>query len=109
MPLIGRIIAFIACFMCAIPFMIIAKFNKDGREPINFWSGDYSLKEKVKDVTHYNLEMAKLYRQCAWIFVITGVIFFVSTMAGVVCIGIECTVGIYVAWRRYKTILEKYS
>lgn len=42
--MVGRIIGFISCVMCAIPFLIIAIYNKDSKEPINFWSGDTTLR-----------------------------------------------------------------
>ena len=45
----GRIIGFICYMLCAIPFWAIAKFGKDGKDPISFWSGDPSLKGRVKD------------------------------------------------------------
>ncbi len=41
--MVGRIVGFISCVMCATPFLIIAIYNKDSKEPINFWSGDTTL------------------------------------------------------------------
>lgn len=70
----GGIIGFVSCLMCAFPLFVIAHYEKDNREPIVFWTGDKSLKEKVKDVKGYNQEMSKLYKRCALTFVIIGVI-----------------------------------
>ncbi len=60
--MIGRIIGLVSCLMCAVPFLIIGIYEKDSKEPINFWSGDTTLKSKVKDVCGYNKEMAVLYK-----------------------------------------------
>ena len=38
--MVGKIIGLVSCLMCAFPFLIISVYNKDSREPINFWSGD---------------------------------------------------------------------
>ncbi len=54
----GKIIGLISCLMCAFPFFIIGIFNKDSKEPISFWSGDTTLKSKVKNVAEYNEKMA---------------------------------------------------
>ncbi len=42
-PMVGRIIGLVSCLMCAVPFLIISVYNKDSKEPINFWSGDITL------------------------------------------------------------------
>ena len=52
--MVGKIIGLVSCLMCAFPFLIISVYNKDSREPINFWSGDTTLKSKVKNVVEYN-------------------------------------------------------
>lgn len=56
--MVGRIVGLVSCLLCAVPFLIISVYNKDSKEPINFWSGDTSLKNKVKNVQDYNKEMA---------------------------------------------------
>lgn len=107
--MVGKIIALIACLMCAVPFLIISIYEKDSREPVSFWSGDMSLKSKVTNVREYNREMCGLYQKCAIAFLITGISFLVSGVAGVVLLCFDCTFGIYVVYRRYKVILSKYS
>lgn len=107
--MVEKVICFICCLFCAFPFFIIGHYDKESREPIGFWSGDKSLKEKVKDVENYNKEMAKLYLYCAWFFFITGIIAFVHVIPAYICIAVESTLGIYIVWKKYKTILEKYS
>ncbi|MFR7844071.1 MAG: hypothetical protein ACLU3U_14020 [Gallintestinimicrobium sp.] len=63
-----KIVGLISCLLCAVPFLIIGIFEKNSKEPITFWSGDKTLKSKVKDVTAYNLEMGMLYQECAFAF-----------------------------------------
>lgn len=104
----GGIIGLVSCLFCSIPFFIIGYFDKDSKEPVGFWSGDKSLKEKVKDVKGYNQEMAKLYKRCGQVFVVTGVLCVLHMGVGTICIVLECTVGIYLVWRWYKRILSKY-
>ena len=107
--IVERIIGLVACLMCAIPLLIIGVYEKNSREPINFWSWDKSLKFKVTNIPQYNKEMASLYRKCAMAFVITGASCLTSIYVGAVLIGFDCTLGIYITWRVYKKILNKYS
>ena len=105
----GRIVGFISCLMCAVPFYIIAVYNKDSKEPINFWSGDTTLKSNVKNAVEYNKKMAILYKRCAIAFLISGIVFFASHFWGVIMICFDCTLGIYLVYRSYKSILDMYS
>ena len=107
--MVGKIVALISCVMCAVPFFIISTYNKDSREPISFWSGDTTLKEKVKDIPRYNREMAELYKKCGIVFMITGVAFLGSMATGIILLVFDCTVGIYLVYRCYKRILERHS
>lgn len=105
----GRIISFISYLLCAVPFWVIAKYQKDSKDPISFWSGDTSLKDKVKDVSAYNREMAALYNKYAWAFAGAAVGGAVHPLIGVVVLALACTVGIFLVYRAYKKILKKYS
>lgn len=105
----GQIVGLICGIMCAIPFFIISIYDKDGMEPINFWAGDTTLKSKVKNIAEYNKEMASLYRKCAYAFLLMGFALFVILPLGIVILVFNCTVGIYLVWHKYKTILERYS
>ena len=104
----GRIICAISFLMCAIPFWAIAKFGKDSRDPISFWSGDTSLKGKVKDVTAYNREMAKVYTIYGWAYFAAAVGGAIHPIAGVAIL-VLAMVGIIFVHRAYKKILAKYS
>lgn len=107
--MVERIVGFVACLMCAIPFMIISKYDKDSRDPIGFWSGDKTLKSKVKNIVEYNKEMAGLYGKCAYAFLLAGVCCMILPALGYFVICLECTVGFYVVWRSYKSILKRHS
>lgn len=104
----GRIISFISYMLCAIPFWAIAKFGKDGKDPISFWSGDTSLKGKVKDVAAYNREMAKVYTIYGWAYFVAAVGGAIHPIAGVVIMVLDLIAIIFV-YRSYKRILSKYS
>ena len=107
--MVGRIVGLVSCLMCAVPFFIISVYNKDSNEPINFWSGDTSLKNKVKNIRDYNKEMAALYKKCAFAFLIAGIGYVVYPIVGIVLICFDCTVGIYIVYSNYKKILKSYS
>lgn len=104
----GGIIGLVSCLLCAFPFFVIGHFGKNSKEPVVFWTGDKSLKEKVKDVKGYNREISKLYKRCSLTFVVTGVLCLLPMYIGVICIVLECTIGIYIAWKAYKRILLRY-
>lgn len=104
----GRIISFISYMLCAIPFWGIAKFGKDGKDPISFWSGDTSLKGKVKDVAAYNREMAKVYTIYGWAYFAAAVGGAIHPIAGVAIMALDLIAIIFV-YRAYKKILAKYS
>lgn len=107
--MVGRIVGLVCCLLCAFPFLVIGIYNRDSIEPVNFWSGDTSLKDKVKDVKGYNTEMAGLYKKCAFFFLMAGILFVIFPIAGIVLLVLGCTVGIYLAYQIYKRILGRYS
>ena len=88
---------------------LIGIFEKNSKEPITFWSGDKTLKSKVKDVTAYNLEMGMLYQKCAFAFMLSGICCLISLGFGIVMLVLDCTAGVYLMYRSYKRILERNS
>ena len=104
----GRIISFVCYFMCAAIFWAIAKFGKDSRDPISFWSGDTSLKGKVKDVAAYNREMAKVYTIYGWAYFAAAVGGAIPAAGGVAFLALAMVGSVFV-YRAYKKILAKYS
>lgn len=107
--MVGKIICLVSCILCAVPFMIISKYDKNSSTPIGFWSGDTSLKDKVKNVKEYNVEMAALYKKCVYAFLLTGASFLIMPVIGYILVCFDCTIGIYIVWRCYKKILNRYS
>lgn len=109
--MLERIIMCVCFLMCAVPFVIIGVWNKDNHiTPITFWSGEENkLKNKLKNIKKYNGEMASLYKKCAAAFFITGVCSCIHPVMGLGMLGLECTIGIYLAYRSYIRILNKYS
>ena len=107
--MVGRIIGLVSCLMCAVPFLIISVYNKDSKDPINFWSGDSALKLKVKNVVEYNKKMALLYKRCSVAFFASGIGFMITPYLGFIMICFDCTIGIYLVYRKYKKVLEEYS
>ena len=105
----GRIICFMCFLLCAVPFWVIATYNKHSKDPISFWNGDTSLKDKVKNVTAYNREMAALYNKYAWSFAAAAVGGAAYPPVGAVMMVLCCTIGIFLVYRTYKKILQKYS
>lgn len=107
--MIGKIIGFISCALCAVPFFMIAVSHKDSKEPIPFWSGDTNLKEKIQNVNDYNREMALVYKKYAIAFLIAGIGFMVTPIAGSILLCIDCTLGIYLIYKKYKRLSDVYS
>lgn len=107
--MVGRIVGLVSCILCAFPFLIISIYNKNSDDPINFWSGDTTLKSKVKNVCDYNREMALLYKKCAIVFFITGIMFLLVPVIGAIMVCFNCTIGIYLVYRKYRKVLELYS
>lgn len=107
--MVSKIIAFIVSILCYVPWFYIGNFQKDSEEPISFWSGDTSLKDKVKDIKGYNKEMAALYRKFSWLYLLCAILapFNPIYAIGLLCIG--SLIGIYFVYKSYKKILAKYS
>ena len=106
----GRIIGCFCCILCALPFLYLAWEGKQkNAAPLAFWSGDNSLKDKIKDSPAYNTEMSRLYKLVAYAFALAGIFCLIFPPIGVALIILESTAGIYPIWRVYKTILKKHS
>lgn len=105
----GKIIMMMSCLLCAIPFYVIAFLGKNSSTPISFWSGDNKLKNIVKDVKGYNLEMFKLYSFYATVFLLAGLTYIVHEPLGLFILIFAATVGIIPIYLRYKIILKKHS
>ena len=108
--MVGKFICFFCCLMCAFAFYAMGFGGKERTDPINYFSGDESLKDKVKDLKNYNAEMARMYRYWGLCWVVVGVLYFPLPISGgvavmIIALGIETIV----TYRVYKKILKKYS
>lgn len=107
--MISSIITFGAFLLCAIPFYIIALCEKNSTEPITFWTGDETLKSKVKNIPAYNLAMSRIYLVYAITLTLGAVLSFITLIGSVIIICLDLTVGLYLLYRKYKKILSTYS
>ena len=107
--MIGNIVGLICCLMCAFPFFVLSVYGKNSNEPINFWSGDTTLKSKVRNIKEYNKEMAKLYKKYAIAFCLTGIGCLILPVIGIIMICLDCTLGLYLLYRSYKKILGGFE
>ena len=103
-----KVIIFMCAVLCAVPFFLIGYLNRNSYEPIAFFSGDTTLKNRIADVKAYNRGMAKLYCTYAIIVLITGLISFINPGVAIVMLLIECTLGLLFLYFKYKNLLEKY-
>ena len=107
--ILGQIIYCFCCLACALAFILIPFLNKETNEPIGFWSGDTSLKDKVNDVKEYNKEMSKLYMYYGLCYVVISLLVFISFTVSVILLIFGMTIGIFIVYKIYKKILNKYS
>lgn len=107
--ILGQIIYCFCCLACALAFILIPLLNKETNEPIGFWSGDTSLKDKVNDVKEYNKEMSKLYMYYGLCYVVISLLVFISFTVSVILLIFGMTIGIFIVYKIYKRILNKYS
>ncbi len=107
--MVGNMIGFVSCLLCAVPFFLFSIFGKNSDEPMNFWSGDTTLKSKVKNVKEYNREMAALYKKYAAAFLAAGAGCLILPVFGMILLFLDGTAGVYILYRNYKRILGRYS
>ena len=107
--MVGRIIGFFSCALCALAFWGIAASGKNQKTPISFWTGDTSLNGKILDVKAYNEKMAALYKKYACAYIASGVGFLIHPISGVVILCLSCTLGIYIVYRKYKKYVNEYE
>ena len=89
----GNIICCLSFSLCGIAFILIALTKKNTTDPITFFSGDDTLKEKVKDIKRYNNQMSKLYTAYGLCFIFTGILSFVNIFISLILIAIFLSLG----------------
>ena len=98
-----------SCLLCALVFFFMTVFGEKYSEPINFWSGDATLKSRIKDLPCYNADMSVLYRVWAAAWLIIALISLFSVAIGFALVLANVSVGVYTIHHFYKRILRKYS
>ena len=107
--MVGQVIGMICSILCGIPFLVIPRVEVFKNKPINFWSGDNSLNDKIKNIDKYNKEMGVLYTLYGLVFIIGGVFFLFFPVVALIIIISNSTLGIVVVYLIYKAILKKHS
>ena len=106
----GRIILSLCCFLCAGGFFLNTYLCGIKNTPVTFWNGsDNTVKNLVRDVPNYNREMKKAFLLHAAIWLLCGIASAFSPMAGLLLLPLQCTLGLFLLWKRYKQLLTKYS
>lgn len=97
-----RIMLFIACLICSLPFFIIAICMKNS-EPINFWSyhfRDRLLDEENTNISEYNIKIDSLFKKVAILLCIRGIAYLLNIKLGII---ILCFV-IYILYKVIKIL-----
>ena len=101
-----KIIMILCCVLCGLPFWLLATVGRKGKEPLNFWSGDESLKAKIEDVAAYNNAMGKMYFVYGSIFMLSAVLAFFSMAVAVTLLILNCTLGLFLIYKCYGRIVR---
>ncbi len=104
-----RILGALVSLLCAAPFYALAMGRDDPCNPIPFWSGDDTLRDKLSDIPAYNREMAALYTRFAGVLLANALIAGVWPGASFMLLIAILAVGLFLIHRRYKALLAKYS
>ena len=105
--MVGKFIFLFCCILCALPFLYI-EYLVDTANPVSFFSGDDSLKGKIKNVDAYNKEMISLYHKYGFLYVVCGIINMFIPYVGLILLGVLITIGIYIVYKKYLLIMSKY-
>ena len=99
----ARIIIALSCLLCGGAFFLIGYLCGISTTPIPFWSGgEQKLKEIVKDVPRYNRQMAAAFRRFGLSWFLDAILGAVSPLAGIIGVGILCTLGFCLLYRSHR-------
>lgn len=104
-----RIITVICTWMCAMPFLVIGYFSKTSSQPLGFFTGDNTIKDKVGNVPEYNKEMSAKFFRFGLALLIPVVASAIYPIAGVILECVVCVVGCIWLYIWHKKLLEKYK
>lgn len=111
----GAIMMILCGFGCGALFSWLGSWAVNRKDPMNFWAGTTVDPETISDVPAYNRANARMWKQYAgpfWLTGVCGILSFwddrFSILAGGL-IGIACTVGIWWLIHTYKKIKKQYK
>lgn len=104
----GRIIIFLSCLLCASAFLLLRYLCSISANPVQFWTGsEERLRQVVKDVPLYNRKLGAAFQRYGLCWLIAAALGALFPPAGILGIGVLCTLGLYLLYRSYrKTLLE---
>lgn len=105
----GQVIGAFSAFLCFLPMFIIAIVGRKSKDPINFISGDTSLKNKVKNVKEYNQKMSVLFLIWSFCYLASGIMFLIEPVYGTIVLILSCSIVLIVMYICYRIILKKYA
>ncbi len=108
--MLGRFIGFFCCLLCALPFFYLSWEGKQkDAAPLAFWSGDDTLKDKVKDIPAYNAEMSRLFLCTACLFSAAAAFWLLHPLTGITALIVVLVFCTFVLHKAYILLLKKYS
>ena len=105
----GQVIGSFSAFLCFLPMFIIAIVGRKAKDPINFISGDTSLKNKVKNVKEYNQKMSVLFLIWSFCYLASSIMFLIEPVYGTIVLIFSCSIILAVMYIWYRIILYRCS
>ncbi len=106
----GRIIIFLSCLLCAGAFLLLRYLCGISAKPVQFWTGsEEKLKQIITDVPLYNRKMGAAFQWYGLCWLIAAALGALFPRAGILGIGVLCTLGLYLLYRSYRKTLLKCS
>lgn len=103
----GRIILSLSCLLCAGAFFLLAHICRISTSPVQFQTGsEKQLKAAVKDVPGYNRAMRTAFRRHGLAWLTDSILGAILPPAGVLGLGLLCTLGLYLLYRCYRSALH---
>ena len=114
--ILGSVVLILCGFGCGGLFSWIGSWANSRKDPMPFWSGPVIDPKTIIDIPAYNLAIARLWKQYAMPYWLTGWCGFagflnykITALVGILLIGLASTVGIlWLIWA-YKRIEKQYK
>ena len=98
-----RILIALSCLLCAWAFFLIGYLCKISASPVQFWTGsEKKLKNAVKNVPGYNRRMGTAFRWYGLAWLTDAILGATFPPAGIIGVGVLCTLGLYLLHRSYR-------